>query len=458
MRTPLRLACIALYCLPTLGLAQLRIANWNVTNYSSGRINEFKTAFYTTFEGRSMSPDILIGQEFINATSLTNFLSILNTAVGSPGDWSAAPFLDGADTESAFFYRTSKVTYIGTTIVALGSGATNNQPRNTYRYDFRPLGYSSTATTVACYAVHMKAGSTPEDQDRRLVEAERIRLDAQALPDGWNFLMAGDTNIQSSTQAAYQELVGSKVNNLGRFFDPIKTPGSWNNSATYKFVHTQDPAGAGGMDDRLDFILLSAGLIDGNGQDYIGNPSVSYSTTTWNDPNHSFRVWGNDGTSFNQTLKVVGNTMVGPTIAQALIDSAANGGHLPVYLDLKVPPQVTSQVTIDFGVVYEGQTCTRSLIVTNAGNTALWNVAGIANLSYSLAATGAFSAPGGTFIEAPGGGSNSHTISLNTATPGLKTGTITINSNAPDEPARVINVRGKVLTRHSGGSYIGPGG
>jgi hypothetical protein len=196
----------------------------------------------------------------------------------------------------------------------------------------------------------MKAGSTSSDQSRRLVESQRIRDNAQgldtnpsngvndALPAGYNFALVGDFNIQTSTQAAYQELVGSQANNAGRFFDPINTPGSWNNSSAYRFVHTQNPNAD--MDDRLDFILVSASLIDGGGIDYIGNSALAYSTSTWNDPNHSYRVWGNDGTSYGAGITVSGNTMVGATIAQAIKDSvggSATGGHLPVFLDLTLP-------------------------------------------------------------------------------------------------------------------------
>jgi hypothetical protein len=171
-----------------------------------------------------------------------------------------------------------------------------------------------------------------------LLEAQRIRDDAEALPSGWHFLLGGDFNIQSSFQSAYQELVGSQANNDGRFTDPIKTPGSWNNTSTYRIVHTQDPVGAGGMDDRHDQILVSSGLVDGAGADYIGDPDTAYSTTTWDDPSHSYRSWGNDGTSFNVAMTITGNQMVGTTIAQALANTAAGGGHLPVFLDLRVPP------------------------------------------------------------------------------------------------------------------------
>ena len=324
---------------------ELRVVTWNVSNYSSGRVAVFQTAIYGEFEGRSMSPDIFVGQEFLSTSGVTNFLNILNTASGSPGDWTAADFVNGPDTDSALFYRTSKVELAtdlsanGVTVVAVG-GAAPNHPRNIMRYDIRLAAGTSAETTLAIYSTHMKASTGSDDKARRLLEAQRIRDDAEALPAGWHFLLGGDFNIRSSDETAYQELVGSQVNNDGRFADPIKTPGNWHAISAYRIVHTQDPTALrpGGMDDRFDQALLSASLVDGLGLDYIGDPAVAYSTTTWNDPNHSYRSWGNDGTTFDAPLAITGNLMVGAVIAQALVDSALNGGHLPVFLELRVPP------------------------------------------------------------------------------------------------------------------------
>ncbi len=329
-------------CAP--GLAdQVRVVTWNVSNYTSGRVSAFQTAIYGQYNGRSMSPDMFIGQEFLSTAGVTNFLNLLNAAPGSPGDWAAADFVNGPDTDSAFFFRTSKAELAtdlstnGVTVVAVG-GPAPNHPRNIMRYDVRLAVGTSEETRLAIYSTHMKAGSGSDDKARRLLEAERIRADAETLPAGWSFLLGGDFNIQSSAQSAYQEMVGSQSDDSGRFFDPINTPGSWNNSSAFRIVHTQDPIGAGGMDDRHDQILVSADLVDGAGLDYIGHAAIAYSTTTWNDPLHSYRSWGNDGTSFNTSLTVAGNQMVGPVIAQALIDTALNGGHLPVFLDIQVPP------------------------------------------------------------------------------------------------------------------------
>jgi endonuclease/exonuclease/phosphatase family metal-dependent hydrolase len=430
-----------------LAHAQLRVATWNVSNYDgTNRVADIKTAVYATYQGRSFAPDVIIGQEFISQAGVTAFLNALNTATGSPGDWAAAPFVDGPDTDSALFYRTSKVTLTDAYVVATG-GASPNHPRNIMRYTVRLKDYASDGGLLACYSTHMKAQETgSDDEARRLLEAQRIRDNAQTLSAQEHFLLGGDFNIQSSDEAAYQELVGSQANNGGRFFDPINTPGTWNNDSAYRYVHTQDPIGAGGMDDRYDQLLVSGNLTDGDGFEYIGNAALSYSTSTWNDANHSYRAWGNDGTSYNATLTITGNQMVGATIAQALVNVATiAGGHLPVFMDLRVPPVVGADASLDFGLVVQGSAAQAVLQAWNEGNVARWNAAGIADLRYSLAASSGFGVPGGTFVDAAGGVANQHLLTMGTATPGLKTGTLTINSNAPDEPSRVVTLSGEVL-------------
>lgn len=456
------IGCLALILAAGTASAQLRVVNWNVTNYSSGRVNEFATAFYgvvpspLALQGKSMSPDIVVGEEFLSQAGVTNFLNILNTAAGSPGDWAAAPFIDGPDTDTAFFYRTSKVEYKGAVIISLVTGSTSLPPRNTLRYDVALKGYTDLPVTrLASYATHMKSGSASADQSRRLQEASKVRDNANgldtngvgsALPAGTNFLIGGDFNIQNSSQAAYQRMVQSETNNTGRFWDPISSPGAWNNNSSFAMIHTQDPADpAGGMDDRHDQILIGTSLIDGSGLDYIGNQSIPWNLSTFNDPNHSYRCWGNDGTSYNTTLKISGNAMVGATIAQALVATANGLGHLPVYLDLRVPAKVTSPTTLSFGTVNVGDVASVSLTVTNSGDVAKWTAAGIDALNYSLAGSAGFTAPAGAFVEAAGGGSNSHIITINTSTPGIKSGTVTINSDAPEQPARIVTITGEVV-------------
>lgn len=417
----------------------LRVVTWNITNYAGGRDAAFQTSIYGVFEGRSLDPDVIAVQEILSQGAVDAFVSILNTAPGSPGDWAAAPFVDGRDTDNAMFYRQSRVAFLGMTIVALGAPPPA-QPRDTNRYDFLPYGYASDDATIAYYSSHMKAGSSSDDKARRLLEAQAIRGDAESLPDGWSFILGGDFNIQSSGQAAYQELVGAQANNDGRFFDPIATPGSWQNNSSYRFVHSQDPNGGGGMDDRYDQLLLSASLIDNESTHYIGDAGTPYSTVTWDDPNHSHRCWGNDGSSYNLGLTVNGNTMVGPAIALALIQTTGGqSGHLPVYVDLAVPAKVSAPAVLDLGAVPSGAPASAALTIANAADIARWGAGGIDELDYQLLASPGIDAPGANF-ELAAGDSAEHTITVTPASPGFFEGLVLVSSDDPDTPTLEIVV------------------
>jgi hypothetical protein len=328
--------------------AQLRVATWNISNYGGGRDGPLQTSVYGVNPANdlSMCPDVLIVQEILSAAALVDLRDILNDAPDSPGDWAAAPFIDGNDTDNGLLYRTGEVELLGLTVVSVGAPPPQH-PRDVVRYDLLVLGQPAELGTIACYSSHMKAGTGTDDRDRRTLEAQAIRDDATLLPADWHFLLAGDFNIRSSSEEAYQVLVGLGGAGAGRFFDPIKQPGDWNNESLFRFVHTQDPSGLGGMDDRYDQILVSANLIDGGGVDYVGNADIPYSTSAWDDPNHSYRNWGNDGSSFNSQLRVSGNTMVGPDIAQALIDVAVGGGHLPVFLDMEAVSSCVGDINAD---------------------------------------------------------------------------------------------------------------
>jgi hypothetical protein len=457
----------------TPALAQLRVCAWNISSYSGAHATRdpaFKTSIYGSFQGRSLAPDIVVLQEISNTNNgagATAFLNVLNTAPGSPGDWALAPWFSSPDTSLAFYYRTSKVVFLGQTLVLAG-GDINGAPRDIRRYDVRPAGYSTTGSTLAVYADHMKAGSSccevGSDQARRLVEAAAIRGNANNLPAGWHFIFGGDTNIQSSNQDAYQEFVDavppqpppSPYPNTvrGQFFDPIKTPGSWDNNGAFDMVHTQAPgSGGAGMDSRYDFLLVDAGLIDTKGFEYIGNATIPYSTATCNDPNHSYRAWGNDGRSFNSAIFVgtAGgdeNLMVGAVIAQALVNSCStdsSGGHLPVVMNLRVPPVVLAPAVVNLGTVPQNAVAQAPLPVANGGNVSLWTTSGIATLQYSLSGSSGVTVPPGTFTGAPGAAAISHTVSINTSAAGPFSGTVTITPTDADTPPFAVAVQATIV-------------
>ena len=424
----------------------LRIVTWNISNYSGGRQADLTTAIYGEFNGLSMDPDIILAQEILSQSATNALLAILNSAPTSPGDWAAAPFIDGPDTDGAMFYRTSKIDFLNLAILPADAGTTG-APRNVQRYDVRLVGYQSPAAELAMYNSHMKAGSSSTDQARRLIEAQKIRTNAQALDPAIHILLAGDFNIQSSSQTAYQHLIASQANNNGRFLDPIATLGNWNNNFSFRFVHTQDPIGAGGMDDRHDQILLDGSLGDGVGLEYRGAFGTPYSTTTWDDPNHSYRSWGNDGTTFDLALRTVGNAMVGEQIAIALRNVAAGGGHLPVFADFVVPARVDAPVLVDLGAVPAGSLAQGSIVVGNGGDAALWGASGIADLAYLLEADAGITVPAGVFFDEASGDLNEHAFSIDISGLGLGqniSGQIRVLSDDLDNPTWTIDIIGTI--------------
>ncbi len=430
---------------PVLGVAQLRVATWNISNYAGGRVSDIQTAVFDTFEGRTMRPDVLVAQEIMSAAAQTALLNALNTAPGSSGTWASAPFTDGNDTDNAFFYRTDRLSLVASTIIGTG-GNSPLPPRDTKRYDVRLLGYSVLQPKLAIYSGHFKAGTAPDDESRRLAEAFRIRNNAQALTGFDGFMVVGDFNTYSSSDDSFVKLTGSESNNTGRFFDPIATSGNWDGLSSFRFVHTQDPSGAGGMDSRFDFLLLCQSLVDGQGFEYVGNPSLAYSTLTWNDAAHSYRAWGNDGSSFNNVLTVTGNAMVGATIAQAIRNAATtSGGHIPVFLDLRVPAETAaSPSALDFGISVVGSSSNRNVTVSNSTDTGAWG-SGIANLLYTLAAPGPFTAPSGTFSATAGTSGNVHAISMNTSTPGEFSQNLTVSPTVAGGNTRTVSLTGRVV-------------
>src|SRR5262249_10979163 len=71
-------------------------------------------------------------------------------------------------------------------------------------------------------------------------------------------------------------------------FDPVNRPGNWHANPNFLVVFTQAPAKSppngltgGGMDDRFDFEMITAGLLDGTGLEYLAG---------------SYHPFGNNGT------------------------------------------------------------------------------------------------------------------------------------------------------------------
>ncbi len=423
----------------------IRVVTWNITYYDGTRSDQIGTVCYGTWEGKQLDPDIICLQEMTGRVPTLQFVQALNQAPGSPSDWAAAPIYTnpGGGLHTALVYRTSKLQFVEAELVAAGGGSPQ-QPRNVVRFDMRAIGYDEEASMLSFFPLHYKAGYSPSDLARKLVESEIVRSHIETLPEDRHIILGADLNIRHSTDPAYEELNGI-IPNTGVLWDPISAPGTWNNNSSFRNIHTQDPTGGGGMDDRLDQILLSPSLLNNRGFNYDGAFPTPWDLSTTEDPNHSHRAWGNDGTRYNQSMRVEGNQMVGTEIAQAIADLADPDGHIPVYLDLDVAPRIrVVGETQDLGPIRFDEARTVLLRVGNDGDLTLWGSEGISPLKYSFTTTGFVEIPYGDFESLAGTQLQNHLLTLNAdhyPEPGEYVEKIVIVSDDPGTPSLETSLR-----------------
>ncbi|MEM1185973.1 MAG: endonuclease/exonuclease/phosphatase family protein [Planctomycetota bacterium] len=422
----------------------VRVAAWNITFYNGGFPAEIGRIGYDASgpTGEAFAPDILLLQEVSGASAVFFLTQHLNNAAGSPGDWAAAPTYDNGNLNTALVYRTSVFDLLDDTLVSGGSSSAN--PRNIVRYDLRLGGYESDDATFAFYPTHMKAGSSSSDQNRRNIEAQRIVADVANLPTGWHYILGGDFNTQSSSQASHRTLLGN-LYNTGTFRDPISRPGAWQNSSSFRVIHTQDPAGQ--MDDRYDQILVSPSLVDDAGAQYIGAYPTAFNLALWNDPNHSYRALGNDGTTYNSRLRTTGNASVSAAVAQDLITTSGNSGHVPVYLDLAVPAvTAVSDTAIDLGDVAVGTTVPFTLGIGSGGDVGLWGASGIELTTFDIEAGPGLTPAFDSGFDIPGGALVNVGFTFDAAAVGSASTYIDVLSNGADDPVIRVDVTANVTS------------
>jgi hypothetical protein len=297
------------------------------------------------------------------------------------------------------------------------------------RYTLRPEGYDSSADFYI-YNSHYKASDSSSDANRRNVEAAAIRANSDALGQGAHVIYAGDFNIYRSSEPMWATLTAA---GNGQAFDPVNQVGNWHDGAAFKGVHTQNPAGSGGvgggMDDRFDWQMITGELQDNEGMSIMTG---------------SYHAFGNNNT---HTLNGHINTGTGAS-ATVLNALGAATDHLPVVAQYQVPAKMQLQTTSVAPQVLVGASLTTTATVSNtAGDGALVQTAtGADELDYSLIGSGAaFGSTNGS--DAAFGTGNNHLVSLTTTTAGNKSATITATATSPQVPNSVqaLNVNYAVL-------------
>jgi len=402
----------------------MRLVDYNVTNYPGVLFPQRQQYFRIIFA--PLGADIVTCQEFQSQAGVDSFLTnVLN--VNEPGQWAAAPFINGNDTDNALFYKPAKVQFLG------GWAWTPPEPsplRLVNAYRLRPVGYSSEGAELRIYSQHLKASNTSTDANRRLLEATGIRDSMNAMPPGTHAILLGDFNIYTTTEAAFQKFFEVQTDNDGQLYDPYHLSGVFNQAAFAPY-HTQCPCltcptgsgySGGGLDDRFDMFLPTLNLNTTQGLAFLPN---------------SYKPVGNDGQHYNKNITDAPTIPEGSTYANALWNAS---DHLPIRVDLQLPARIVlSAPSLAFGSVIVGGAAAQDLQITNPATLPA------DALDYSLSASAGFTAPGGSFSEDAGGSPAVQSIGMDSSTPGTPSGTLTITSDAPDAPTSLVGLSGTVL-------------
>ncbi len=289
---------------------QVRVMSYNLLNYPNTRDQHFKKIIST------INPDALVVVEMIQQVGVNQFLTnVLGTdyaaaTVAIKGTNSAGN--DGND--CAFYYKPSKLTLIETKAISARTRVIST---------FKLVPINSPKDTIVIMGVHLKANNYTSDnvvnQQKRTDAVISLRNETINYKAKANFLVCGDFNIFSSNEAAFQKLIDKSTS--GYVIDMMNVTGNWSDDPAFNSVCTHSSTD---LDTRLDMILISQGLQDKGGVDYIDN---------------SFKIFGNDGKHYN---KAVSDTSKGlfnnwfPNDYAMGISLVTASDHLPIYADFAV--------------------------------------------------------------------------------------------------------------------------
>ena len=275
-------------------------------------------------------PDLLMVQELKSAQGLQNITQELNTLYGEYQSGSYIPQVSNPDNS----WRLQQNIVFNEDIFELVGEQTLETPyRDVNYFQLRILNKNGTPSNefLHTYVTHLKSSQGSTNEQLRLSMVEVLMDHIDFLPPESNIIVAGDFNVYSGDEPAYELLLST--NGTNTLNDPIDMPRWSNFNFPHKEIYTQSTrlsslgdGSGGGLDDRFDFVLLS---------DHLMNPNANYS---YHD--ESYKALGNNGTCYNQDLIDCTTTNNVPfSILQSLYYMS---DHLPIVLSLDINDMVST--------------------------------------------------------------------------------------------------------------------
>lgn len=306
---------------------EIKVLSYNVLNYPNPDYDDRRADtlrkiidFYT--------PDIFLIQELKSAAGLQTLLNVAFNHSGET-DFASATWVSQVSNPNTSWPLQQNVIYNTQKLMLIEESYLLTVHRDLNYFKFlvndENLAVHQDSTFVYAFSIHLKSsqGGANVQARRDMVEVLTDFL-ATLEPDAI-VVLAGDFNVYTSLESGYQLLINP--NNALPLKDPINAPGSWHDNAGFSDVHTQstrvsqingDGAG-GGMDDRFDFILLSAPAFEENAR-------VKYIEG-------SYENIGNTGNCFNQRLIDCTGSSIPSEVVYAMYQMS---DHLPIKLELEI--------------------------------------------------------------------------------------------------------------------------
>ena len=251
-------------------------------------------------------------------------------------------FGDQNELQNMIFYDSSKFILESQAVVT-----TIYRDFNHYKLKLNATDQASDPVYLDVFVTHLKSSSGTANKNLRKQMVDAFVAYLSTMPNDSNILLAGDLNLYTSSEPAFQELLDN-TNNI-TFMDPANRIGSWSNNTTYLDVFTQSTrttnalgGASGGFDDRFDFIMTSENMTT--------NPDISFVSGT-------YQAYGNNNNINCYNADINSTNCSGASFSQSIRDALYYfSDHLPVTLTLETNRSLLNTKTVEFknGITIEG--------------------------------------------------------------------------------------------------------
>lgn len=306
------------------GQESIRVMCYNLLNFPLGDMPSREDTLDVIL--KYYQPDLLMMQELKASFGLNAALSSLNEL--DMDEYRSSTFIaqqsgGGGGLQQAIVYN-NRIFGLSNEDVIL----TPVRDVNYFKLFLRSANLAENADTifVHVFVTHLKSSTGSTNEAQRLQSVNAFLPYLNDLNDNDRVIFAGDLNLYSSSEPAYQALLNSA--NSPALFDPIDSPGNWTSSSyPLKQIHTQSTrttsvfgdGSTGGVDDRFDFILCSESLLNQSGE-------LHYTEET-------YRTLGNSGQCYNQSSFACAASNGLPAAVTSAIYYQSD--HFPVVMELE---------------------------------------------------------------------------------------------------------------------------